>query len=105
MAKGKSQTGGALYNDSKGINQMADDNVKGPLTGGSMRRANPAHVQANIQYDPNVSLSGGSFKPVGGSFKPVGGSFKPVGTGFKRPAKGSQEAKDFMKALRERRRK
>lgn len=92
------------YTDNKGVNQMASDGAKGPTTGGAMRKANPALVRANIQYDPNVSLSGGSMVPVGGSFRPVGGSFRPVGTGFKRPAKGSQEAKDYMKALRDKRR-
>lgn len=85
------------YTDNKGVNQMASDGAKGPTTGGAMRKVNPALVQANIQYDPNVSLSGGSMVPVGGSFR-------PVGTGFKRPAKGSQEAKDYMKALRDKRR-
>jgi len=93
--KKKATTEGSGYADSKGINAMASDDVKTP-SGGAMRRANPALVRSNIQYDPNVSLRGGSFKPLGGSFK-------PLGSGFKRPAKGSQEAKDYMKMLRDRR--
>jgi hypothetical protein len=55
-------------------------------------------------------ISGGSMRPIeGGSMRPIeGGSMRPISGGAVKPksfAKGSQEAKDYMASLRERRKK
>jgi hypothetical protein len=134
LYKGPKVAGGSIeMADTKGIHSLAHDFAKGPIhsntndvVGGAVIIPKPkrvarqinkvAEVQAQIQYNPNLSfggsmvaISGSSMLPISGSsMMPItGSSMRPIGSGVggRRFVKGSQEAKDFMKSLRDKKKK